>query len=127
MKICKKRFLTLIEIMIVMFLIMLIMGVVAYNYRGALDQGKIFKTEGNIAKIENVLDLAVAQNPSLIDDIESNWKEVIARSPLVKDPAVVVKDGWGEDYEVHVEEGKIEVRSRQLDEYKRSHSSQLKN
>ncbi len=40
-----KRCVTLIEMMIVMFLISLITGVIAYYYRGSLDEGKAFKTK----------------------------------------------------------------------------------
>ena len=47
----KRHFVTLIEMMIVMFLIMLITGVIAYNYRGSLDEGKAFKTRAGIEKV----------------------------------------------------------------------------
>ena len=118
----KKRFLTLIEIMIVMFLIMMILGVVAYNYRGALDEGKAFKTK---ADIENILEFAVAQNPELLDDIEARWVDVVKKDQLVKNPAALTKDGWGEQYQVEVDDGKITVSSRKYEEYRKTHGTKF--
>ncbi|MBS4167627.1 general secretion pathway protein GspG [Parachlamydia sp. AcF125] len=112
-----KRHVTLIEMMIVMFLIALITGVVAYNYRGALDEGKVFKTKAGIERLETVLNLQVSENPRLLDNIETNWQGIVAKSPLVQNPAALTRDGWGEEYKVNVENGVIKVRSEKLDQY----------
>lgn len=119
----KRRFVTLIEMMIVMFLIALITGVVAYNYRGSLDEGKAFKTNTAITKLETILNLEVAKNPELREGIASDWKSIIKASPLVHDSNALIKDGWGEDYRVEInqESGAIEVSSSKYTEYKRSH------
>jgi len=116
----KRRYVTLIEMMIVMFLIALITGVVAYNYRGSLEEGKAFKTKAAIDKIETILNLELAKNPGQnVDD----WKTIITRSPLVHDPKSLFKDGWGGDYNVGVnnETGGVEVVSQKFEEYKRAH------
>ncbi len=42
---------TLMEIMIVMALIAMILGAVAWNYQGALDDGRAFETKANIEKV----------------------------------------------------------------------------
>lgn len=124
----RKRYVTLIEMMIVMFLIALITGVVAYNYRGSLDEGKAFKTRAAIEKIETILNLEVAKNPALRDDIVSNWQNVIGNSPLVHDPKALTTDGWGEGYQVSVdnESGAIKVASRKYEEYVRTHQTLFK-
>lgn len=121
----KRRYVTLIEMMIVMFLIALITGVVAYNYRGSLDEGKAFKTQAAIERIETILNLEAAQHPAFLQDVSSNWKEIIRRSPLVQNPDALTKDGWGDEYQVSVEpsSGTIEVHSRKYDEYRASHPS----
>jgi len=121
----KRRFVTLIEMMIVMFLIALITGVVAYNYRGSLDEGKAFKTSTAITKIETILNLEVAKNPQLRDRIAGEWQSIIKASPLVQDPNALLKDGWGEDYQVAVdpESGAIVVNSSKYTEYKTTHLS----
>lgn len=113
----KKRFVTLIEMMIVMFLIALIIGVVGYNYRGTLEEGKAFKTKAGIEKVKTILNLAVAEAPEKQSDIESRWQEIIKTSPLVSDSNALIRDGWGETYQVTVENGEIQVRSRKLEEY----------
>lgn len=116
----KKRFVTLIEMMIVMFLIALITGVIAYNYRGSLEEGKAFKTKASIEKIEMILNLRIAENPDIMENIQTEWARVISRDPLVKDPNALTKDGWGKPYEVTVENNIIKIRSAKYDEYKRS-------
>lgn len=114
----KRRFITLIEIMIVMFLIALITGVVAYNYRGSLDEGKAFKTHVGMQKLQTFLSLAIADDSSL-DVTGGNWKEVITKSPLVQNPAALIKDGWGEEYIVDTtDDGSIVVRSAKYEAYR---------
>lgn len=120
----QRRYVTLIEMMIVMFLIALITGVIAYNYRGSLDEGKAFKTKASIEKIETILNLEVAKKPELRDGIASEWKTVIGNSPLVHDKSALLKDGWGAEYDVGIDDnGSIRVSSQKFEEYKRTHQS----
>lgn len=113
--IIRKRMITLIEIMIVMFLIALITGVLAYNYQGSLEEGKVFKTKVGMERVETILNLAVSQNPALLEDISSNWKGIIESSPLVTNAKDLEKDGWGIEYRVEKDsEGKITVVSEGL-------------
>lgn len=119
-KILKKRFVTLIEMMIVMFLIALITGVIAYNYSGSLDEGKAFKTKAGIEKLETILNLEAAKDPSLLENI-SQWQDYIRSSPLVQNVNALTKDGWGYDYRVDVEDGVIKVSSDKYSEYIKSH------
>lgn len=114
----KKRYITLIEIMIVMFLIALITGVLAYNFQGSLDEGKKFKTETAMNKLHTILNLEIAKDPALLEDIDSQWEGLVTRSPLVQNSKDLIYDGWGKKY--HVEknsEGNIEIRSEGLEEY----------
>jgi type II secretory pathway pseudopilin PulG len=128
MKIVKRRFVTLIEMMIVMFLIALITGVVAYNYRGSLDEGKAFKTKAAIERLETILNLEAAQHPSFMQNT-SAWQEVVRRSPLVQNVDALLKDGWGEDYEVTSDpsNGTIEVRSKKYEDYRTTHPTMFGN
>ena len=96
----KKSAITLIEIMIVMFLIASITGVLAYNYKGSLEKGKKFKTEMAMQKLHTILDLAVAEDPSLLDSIESNWEDIVKDSALVSDKKSLIYDGWNKKYQV---------------------------
>ena len=118
----KRRLITLIEIVIVMFLIAMITGVIAYNYTGTLEKGKAFKTEMGIERLTTVLNLAAAEHPSLLDNIESKWKEEITTSPLVNKPDDLIYDGWGNEYRVGIDNnGNIHVVSSKYEEYKKNH------
>jgi len=118
MKKCIRRNVTLIEVMIVMFLIALIIGALAYNYQGAFDKGKAFKTETGMKRLEEILTLSISERPELEDDIESNWKTTLKNSPLVQNPDSLIKDGWGQEYQVRYEDGRIIVTSRRYEEYR---------
>lgn len=122
----KRRCITLIEIMIVMFLIALIAGVVTYNYRGSLDEGKAFKTKAAMDKVETILELSVAEDPSLMDRISTEWPEIIARSPLVKNANDLIRDGWGIPFQVTTEGNVIHVRSAKFEDYKSQNATIFK-
>jgi general secretion pathway protein G len=114
----RKRMITLIEIMIVMFLIALITGVLAYNYRGSLEEGKVFKTQAAMQKLETILNLAVAQDPRLQDGISEHWRTIVESSPLVHNAKDLEYDGWGYEYKVEKNnEGKIEIISEGYNNY----------
>ena len=118
MIILRRAYITLIEMMIVMFLIALITGVIAYNVKGSLDQGKVFKTKVGIEKIETILNLAIANEPDFANHMD-NWKGIVMSSPLVQNGESLVKDGWGNDYNVSYNptDGKITVSSQAYDNY----------
>lgn len=114
----KKRFITLVEMMIVMFLIAMITGVIAYNYTGSLDEGKAFKTKNGIDKIHTILDLHMASNPEDRDSIDSRWQTIVEGSQLVKNSKELIKDGWGDDYNVSKNDsGDLVIVSRKYEEY----------
>ena len=112
-----QRHVTLIEMMIVMFLIAMIIGVVAYNYQGTLEEGKAFKTKAAKEKLETILTLAASENPDIRDSIETKWKDVIRTSPLVHNAKDLERDGWGEDYEVKMVDDRIKVISKHYNQY----------
>lgn len=119
-----RHFITLIEIMIVMTLIAMILGVVAYNYQGALEEGRAFETKANISKITTILTLRVANDPSAVDDLASKWKDYVKASPLAANPDKMVNDGWGEPFKVSVdqlEDGSnvISVKSSHLEAFEK--------
>lgn len=114
----KKRFITLVEMMIVMFLIAMITGVIAYNYTGSLEEGKAFKTKAGIEKIHTILDLHLATHPEDRDSIESKWTEIVDNSQLVKNARDLKKDGWGVEYQVGKDNsGDIEIKSAKYEAY----------
>ena len=68
----------------------------------------------------------MAKNPELIESVETRWQDIISQSPMVQNPSQLMKDGWGQTYEVRTSGDFIEVRSRKFEEYKKSHPTLFK-
>lgn len=107
MKKKKRRYITLIEIMIVIVLIGLISGALAFNMRGSLDKGKAFQTEQRQQRIEEILSIAEAEGISP-SDIEKTWQKIVQKSPLA-DGDNTTKDGWGNEFTIAFTDGKLVV------------------
>lgn len=119
----KKKALTLLEMMIVIFLIGMILSVIAYNMKGSLDKGRAFKTEHAISQIEDILELEAANgNRPQSDDI-TGVVEILRISGMTKDPDKLMKDGWGKEFLVErdPQEDKIVITSEKYESYKETH------
>jgi type II secretory pathway pseudopilin PulG len=123
----KRRFLTLIEMMIVMFIIALITGVLAYRYTGSLDESRAFKTKVAIERLSTILNLRAADHPEFLDNVESQWQEAVRNSPLVSNPNDLIRDGWGSTFQVGVEGNNIVVHSQRYDDYVNTHQTMFSN
>lgn len=94
----KRRFITLIEIMIVIVLIGIVAGALAFNMSGSLDEGKAFKSRQNVERVSQILEMAMAEGSCSGHEVEKNWKEVVKRSPLsAKNFEETCRDGWKEE------------------------------
>lgn len=110
-----KKSLTLIEIMIVVLLIGLITGALAYNMSGSLDKGRVFTTEQNIARLKDILLIEHSSSNEPLSFIVENWEQVVARSPLVlKNGKDLIQDGWKEKFKVKMVGDDIEITSKKL-------------
>lgn len=107
----QKRSLTLIELMIVILLIGIIGGALAFNMKGSLDRGRAFKTEQAALRIHDILSLAIAEGSVKLEDVPTTWHTVIARSPLCSKSSDLEHDGWGHPFQVTVQNGEIHVTS----------------
>jgi type II secretory pathway pseudopilin PulG len=98
----KKRPVTLIEIMIVILLIGMIGGALAFNMRGSLDKGKVFKSEQNANRVYDIVMMAYATGEIKFEDCTKKESviEVLNKSPLVNDANKLFTDGWGEDLQL---------------------------
>lgn len=94
-----KRTLTLLEIMIVIFLITIITGAIGYNMKGALEKGKVFRTERAIEQLKEIVQLRLAEGHKMTE-ILSHLEDHLKMSGLAKDPESLVKDGWGVPFEI---------------------------
>ena len=120
----KKKAMTLLEIMIVIFLIGLIGSVIGYSMKGSLDEGRVFKSERAIEQIHSILELEVAKGVS-IDVVVANAERYLRNSGMVKDPRKMLKDGWDQPFIISVRAGRISVVSRRLDNFKRAKRERL--
>jgi len=117
----KKRHITLIEIMIVILLIGIITSVVGYNVKGSLEKGKIFKTEHAQSQIRDLLLLEVARGTN-IEEVVKNYRRYLKESGMTKDLKAILKDGWGDYFEIKLVDNKTDIKviSKNLDKYNKN-------
>lgn len=112
MKKYKRHSLTLVEIMLVIVLISVIGGALAFNLSGALDRGRAFKTEEMKKKLDMVISLA--QNDHSDDEIKNDWAKLVKEYPIMKASSNdQYKDGWGNPFEL--DESQMVVTSKKID------------
>lgn len=110
-----KRTLTLLEIMIVIFLITIITGAIGYNMKGALEKGKIFRSERAREQLREIILLRMAEGHELAD-ILKHLPDHVKESGLAKDPKAILSDGWGVAFEFKPSRSRddVEVISQKL-------------
>lgn len=114
----KKRALTLLEILIVIFLITLITGAIGYNMKGTLDKGRIFRTEQAKMELHDLLMLCISEGKSP-EEVCNKPEDHLKESGLAKDPKKLVKDGWGEKFKIEYKKGDIEITSAALEKHRK--------
>ncbi|MDN3506152.1 MAG: type II secretion system protein [Simkaniaceae bacterium] len=115
----KKRAFTLLEIMIVIFLIGIIGSVIGYNMKGSLDKGKAFKTQQAKLKIKDILELEMAKGVTP-ERITEDPEKYLRASRLVKNPDKMMKDGWGDRFDVSLKDnGDLNIKSIKYSNWKR--------
>lgn len=114
----KKRPFTLLEIMIVIFLIGLIGSVIGYNMKGSMDEGRAFKTKQSISRIKDVLELELAKGTPLNN--KDQIRKALTAAGIVKNVDKILKDGWGEKFKIEVVGGDIKVSSKKYTTYKQN-------
>ncbi|MCB1080540.1 MAG: hypothetical protein AB7N99_01630 [Simkaniaceae bacterium] len=97
----KKYTMTLLEIMIVIFIIGIIGSVIGYNMRGSLDQGKAFKTKEAARKLYEIVLLEEANGNRVPQDANNPYeaiKNTLNQSDLVRRSKDLLEDGWGNPF-----------------------------
>ncbi len=122
----KKKYyaLTLIEIMIVIVLIGLIGSVIGANMKGSLDEGRAFKSKYAMEQIKDILMLEVAKGVP-IETVVAEKEKYLANSGMIKDAKKMLKDGWGEDFEIGNRGQKITISSKALKAYQAKKNKKL--
>lgn len=99
----RRRYLTLVEILIVIALIGIIGGALAYNLGAGLKKGQEFKTEQGKKKLKNILYYEIYQNMRDPNEVVEDWQVYVENSPLrdregkLED---ITLDAYGQEYEV---------------------------
>lgn len=121
----KKRPMTLLELMIVIFIIGIISSVIGYNMKGSLEKAKAFKTKEGIKKVKEIFDLEIANGEATVNRVLKNPASVLKDSGLVSNPKELLKDGWGQPYTIKLSEktGEIEVVSSGYSKYQSKQKS----
>lgn len=116
----KKRALTLLEIIIVIFLITLITGAIGYNMKGALDKGRAFRTQQAKEQLSNLL-LICLEEGERPENLVKNPAEGLKKYNLAKDPEKLVQDGWGQPFQItlHRNRRNFGIVSKNYDNYNR--------
>ncbi len=115
----KKQTFTLLEIIIVIFLITLITGAIGYSMKGTLDKGRAFRTEQGIEQLRDLLLMSLAEGESA-DAIVKDPARVLKKHGLAKNPDKIIEDGWGKKYEITLDKKKtdFQISSSSLKSYK---------
>lgn len=95
----RKSCFTLLEIIIVIFLITLITGAIGYSMKGTLDKGKVFRTEQAIEQLKDLFLMCVAEGESP-DEIIRDPEAVLKKYALAKNPKKIIEDGWGDKFQI---------------------------
>lgn len=114
----KKRTLTLLEIMIVIFLITLITGTIGYSMRGTLDRGRAFRTEQAREQLHDLLLICLAEKGNA-NDIATYPLKYLNALGLAKDPENLLKDGWKQNFVITVKnKNDFDIKSKAWEKYK---------
>ena|SRR3989344_2294534 len=116
----KKRAFTLLEIIIVIFLITLITGAVGYSMKGTLDKGRAFRTKQAQEQLQDLLLLCV-EGKITFEDVAKKPDYYLKKSGLAKNPDQLLEDGWGNKFVITLNQWKTNfiVHSEALEKYER--------
>lgn len=107
----KKRSMTLLEIMVVIFIIGIIGTVIGVNMKGSLEEGKAFKSEKGSKQVYEILTLELSKgNLDLSTLTFQQAKQVLANSGLTSDIDKLMEDGWGKQYHIVKTEDESDLR-----------------
>lgn len=120
----KKHAYSLMELMVVIFLIGLITAAVGYSIKGSFNKGKEFKTVESARQIRDILLLEIASGTN-IDLVVKNYKTFLERSGLAKDLDKLLLDGWGEPFIIRKKQNDIEVISKKLEKINKDKKVEL--
>lgn len=111
-----KRPITLIEVLIVILLIGMIGGALAFNMRGSLNEGRVFATEQTILRVKDILEYELARGTAS-SEVQSKWQGYVENSPMGNKK--LLEDGWKKQLSVSVTDEGVVVISNDLENHKK--------
>lgn len=112
-----RRAITLLEIMIVIFIIGLIGSVLSYSLKGSLDEGRSFKCEQGSKQVYDFLTLKMAEGTPL-NDLLNDPKKYLNETGFIENVDKMFKDGWSKEYVIKpVGEEEFIVYSKNWENY----------
>ena len=122
----KKRTFTLLEIIIVIFIITLITGAIGYSMKGSLDKGRAFRTEQAMEQLHDLLLMCLAEGDKP-DELAQKPEGFIKRHVLAKNPQKIIEDGWGNRFVVKTINGKTDfsIYSEALAKYRKNTGKEI--
>jgi len=120
MKKIQKRFITLLEIMIVIFLIGVIGGIIGINVKNSMQKAKATQTKIAAEKIKDALMYAIADGAKP-NDVKEHPEKHLIDSPLIKGSSSkeiekLMTDGRGEKFKIKVKDNEVFVESKYLND-----------
>jgi type II secretory pathway pseudopilin PulG len=114
----KKKAFTLLEIIIVIFLITLITGAIGYNMKGTLDKGRAFRTAQGIDQLHDLLLMCVAEGRT-VEEVANDPVKWMTQYELARHPAKLIQDGWGHPLDIKANQWKTDfiIHSTALKNY----------
>ena len=101
MKTLYRRYLTLLEVMVVICIIGIIASVLGVNMKGSMDKGKEFKTKQGTRQVYDALMLSHYEGVAL-HQIVKDPKKHLEQTGMFRNAKDSLNDGWGEPLEVTV-------------------------
>lgn len=118
----KKKYVTLLEMLMVIAIIGLIATLVGNNVMASFQKGKIKQTKLAMEKVQDILEYYIVSEadltPDLIKEMQQSPEEFLAKTNMVKNPKKLVQDAWGKKFTVKVSEiGEVTVTSDNYTKY----------
>lgn len=85
--------------MIVIVIISIIGGVIGYNMKGSLDEGRAFRSEQGSRQVYDLLTLKMADGTPR-DAILENPKVALDENGFINNTKKLLRDGWSNEYEL---------------------------
>lgn len=104
----KRRSLVLLEIMVALLILGILTAGITKTARSAMEVARYRKSLDQAAQISAALDNHLVERGDSVEFVLSNWQQIARASPLVGSHHLL-RDGWGYDFECHLDKSQHEM------------------